>query len=167
MKYLPILLSSIMMVMISCDSQEGNENQEVEIQVADSTKVIAEGRFINPPIEGVNVPYEEYMLSAEDGGTLYFKTGSIIIFPPDAFVDEAGDVIKGDVKVEYREFVDPLDFYLAGVSMNYDSAGVSYNFESAGMCEINAYSENKSVFVNQKLRQVSLRQRKLCNALFG
>jgi hypothetical protein len=72
-------------------------------------------------------------------------------------LDAAGNIIKGMVKVTYREFADPVDFFVSGIPMQYDSAGTKYNFESSGMCEINAYQDNKAVFVNPKAKpQINL-----------
>ncbi|MFT3909309.1 MAG: hypothetical protein QM737_07795 [Ferruginibacter sp.] len=108
--------------------------------------------FINPPVAGINVPLSEYNLDAEKGDTLYYPSGSIIYFPPSAFVDGSGNPIKGNVKISYREFADPVDFFVSGIPMQYDSAGKQYNFESSGMCEINAYKDGKAVFVNQRAK---------------
>ena len=104
--------------------------------------------FINPPLPKINVPFSEYVFDADKGQTIYYNSGSIIHFPPAAFVDESNNIIKGMVKISYREFADPIDYFVSGIPMQYDSAGKKYNFESSGMCEINAYKDNKAVFVN-------------------
>ncbi len=108
--------------------------------------------FVNPPLTGINVPLAEYSLDAEKGGTLYYKSGSIIHFPPSSLIDASGNPVKGIVKITYREFADPLDFFVSGIPMNYDSAGTKYNFESSGMCEINAFKDNKAIFVNENAK---------------
>jgi hypothetical protein len=111
-------------------------------------KVVAEPeRFIKPPIKGADVPFKEWTVDAAKGDTVYYPTGSIILFPPNSFVDKNGNVITGNVEVKYREFTKPIDFFLSGIPMNYDSAGVQYTFESAGMCEILAYKDGAPVFV--------------------
>ncbi|MEO6489237.1 MAG: hypothetical protein ABIO04_04780 [Ferruginibacter sp.] len=104
--------------------------------------------FVDPPLAGINVPVSEFVFDATKGDTILYSSGSIIYFPPSALVDERGAIIKGEVKITYREFAEPVDFFLSGIPMGYDSAGVKYNFESSGMCEINAYKDNKPVFVN-------------------
>jgi hypothetical protein len=105
--------------------------------------------FIAPPLRGIDIPFSEYIFDAEKGSTIFHPSGSIIYFPPSALVDGSGTPIKGKVKITYREFNDPLDFFVSGIPMSYDSAGRKYNFESSGMCEINAYKDNKAVFINQ------------------
>lgn len=106
--------------------------------------------FIQPPIKNADIPYKEYAVDAEKGDTLFYPPGSIILFPKNSFVDKDGNIIKGTVKVKYREFTNPIDFYLSGIPMSYDSLGKRYIFESAGMCEIIAYKDSLPVFVNPK-----------------
>jgi hypothetical protein len=108
--------------------------------------------FVHPPMESINVPLTEYSFHAEVGDTIFHPSGSIIYFPPSALVDEAGNIVKGKVKITYREFADPIDFFVSGIPMDYDSAGRKYHFESSGMCEINAYRDNRAVFINQSAR---------------
>ncbi len=107
-----------------------------------------EDRFVNPPIAGVVKPFENYKVQAESGDTLYHHSGSMLLFQPNAFLDKEGKVVKGEVDIKYREFNRPIDFYLNGISMNYDSSGTGYTLESSGMCEILAYQNGEPVFVN-------------------
>lgn len=104
--------------------------------------------FINPAIEGVNIAFEEYSFDAQAGSTLLYKSGSILSFPANAFVDQDGNIITGNVNIKYREFSNPIDFLISGIPMDYDSAGIQYNFESSGMCEITATQNNTPIFVN-------------------
>jgi hypothetical protein len=100
---------------------------------------------IAPPIAGLNVPYTTYKVNAEKGGMFDFKTGSKLTIPKNAFVDENGEPVKGDVELRYRELHDAVDFFVSGIPMTYDSAGVKYQFESAGMIEMLAYKDGKQV----------------------
>lgn len=107
-------------------------------------------KFINPPFNHISVPSTEYTVNAEKGDTVFYSSGSFVIFPPNSFVDENSKVIKGKVKVLYREFNNPIDFFLSGIPMNYDSSGVSYNFESMGMVEIYATQNGRPLQVNKE-----------------
>jgi hypothetical protein len=102
---------------------------------------------INPPLPGINIPVTVYKVIAEKGATLDFKTGSKILIPKNSFTDTNGKLIKGEVELHYREFRDPVDFFVSGIPMTYDSAGVRYHFESAGMMEIQAYQNGKPLAV--------------------
>jgi hypothetical protein len=97
---------------------------------------------------GINIPFTEYSFDAQKGDTIFHNSGSVLCFPPSSLVDSNGKIITGLIKITYREFADPLDFFLSGIPMAYDSAGRKYNFESSGMCEINAYQNDRTVFVN-------------------
>lgn len=106
--------------------------------------------FINPPLEGVNIPYANYKVIAENGATLIAKSGSKISIPKHCFSHPNGDLLKGEVEVKFREFHEPIEFFVAGIPMTYDSAGVRYQFESAGMVEIKAYQNGKQVAIAPK-----------------
>ncbi len=140
MKFITNLIFLLLFGLLSCNQADKKE----------STPPVQANNFINPPITGVNVPYTEYSVNAAKGDTIFYESGSIILFPPNSFVDKEGNPIQGDVDVKYREFSTPIDFYLAGIPMNYDSAGKTYVFESSGMCEVLAYKNGVPVFVNPK-----------------
>lgn len=139
-----VVLCVFVLLLTACKDQEKKAEKTPEAATATSTTP-----FINPPIKSADVPYEVYEVDAVKGDTLIYSTGSIILFPPNAFVDEAGKPVTGKVQVKYREFKDPIDFFLAGIPMNYDSAGTSYQFESSGMLDIRAFKDGKPVFVNK------------------
>lgn len=132
------VLPFLLIFIFSC-SQTDKKESKTNTQAAN---------FLMPPIPGADVPYNMYSVEVAKGDTFFYKTGSIILFPPNAFVDKEGKIIDGQVQVKYREFLTPIDFFLSGVPMAYDSAGKSYTFESSGMCEVLAYKDGIPVYVN-------------------
>jgi hypothetical protein len=108
--------------------------------------------FIEPPLPDLNVSFSERLVEAGIGDTLIYETGTVIIFPPDAFLDRDGNAVTGQVDIRYREFRDPAEFYLSGIPMDYDSAGTSYVFESSGMFEMLAFQGGQPVFVNPEAK---------------
>ena len=114
-----------------------------------NSKTVTAKRFVNPPIPAADVPFSDYTVDASKGDTIMYPSGSVLLFPPDAFVDKNGKLIKGKVNIKYREFSNPVDYFLSGIPMGYDSAGVHYTFESAGMCDIQAFKDGQPVFVNK------------------
>lgn len=144
MKSIVFSMAVLLFVLISCKQSEKTK-QDIGNNSA---------RFIQPPVPGVDVPISEYIVKAEKGDTIFHETGSIIFFPANSFVDRGGKIISGDVRVTYREFADPVDFYLSGIPMNYDSAGKEYSFESFGMCEILAYEGSVPVYVNPESKPI-------------
>ena len=104
--------------------------------------------FIKPPMPQLNVPYEKFTYDAEIGDTLFTKNGSILIFPKNAVLNIKGEIVTGKIEIRTREFNDPLDYFIAGIPMTYDSASVKYTFISSGMIDIKAYQNNELLFVN-------------------
>ena len=111
-------------------------------------------RNVNPPVPSADIPFTDYAVDAEKGDTIMYASGSVLLFPKDAFVDKDGKLIQGKVNVKYREFSNPADQFLSGIPMGYDSAGVHYTFESAGMCDIQAFKDGQPVFVNKNRKPV-------------
>ncbi|HXB11751.1 MAG TPA: hypothetical protein VNZ45_07180, partial [Bacteroidia bacterium] len=104
-------------------------------------------RYVNPPVKGLDVPYKSYKVNAEKGGEIKCEKGSKISIPKNAFCDKNGKDIKGDVTIQYREFHNPIDFFLSGIPMTYDSAGQQYTFASAGMLDINGFKNGEPVTI--------------------
>lgn len=111
-------------------------------------------RFVNPPVPAADIPFTDYAVDAEKGDTIMYASGSVLLFPKDAFVDKKGKLVQGKVNIKYREFNNPVDQFLSGIPMGYDSAGVHYTFESAGMCDIQAFKDGQPVYVNKKNKPV-------------
>jgi hypothetical protein len=106
-------------------------------------------KFVNPPIKQADVPFSDFVVDASRGDTIMYSSGSVLLFPPDAFVDKNGNVVKGNINIKYREFSNPVDQFLSGIPMDYDSGGVKYTFESAGMVDIQAFKNGEPLFVNK------------------
>jgi flagellar biosynthesis GTPase FlhF len=106
--------------------------------------------FVDPPIKELQTPFESYQVDAKLGDTLIYPSGTVIVFPQNAFTDSNGNVVEGPVEVKYREFKDAVDFYLSGIPMNYTPPGSDKEaiFESAGMCELVAYRRGEQLQVN-------------------
>ena len=103
---------------------------------------------VNPPVDGIDVPYQHYTVPAGVEHTITTDNGTIIHIPADALVDADGNPVLGEVEMDYREFHDPVDFFLSGIPMIYDSAGIEHHFESAGMFEMLATQNAEAVFIN-------------------
>lgn len=112
---------------------------------------------VRQPIPGVDVIKDIHVVDAGKESKFYYRTGTEVVIPKNAFVDAAGRPVTGEVLVDYREFRDPIDFIVSGIPMTYNDNGVVQNFESAGMFEINASVNGKEVFLaNGKNVKVNL-----------
>ncbi len=118
---------------------EAQETLTVVEQV-DSTE---EKPFVNPPIPELDIKKESYFVNADKGGKIKHHTGTEITIPKGAFMDEEGNIVEGEVEVQYREFHDQADIFLSGIPMDYDTLGEKHIFESAGMMEIRGFQNGK------------------------
>ncbi len=114
--------------------------------------------IVNPPIPAANVMLTAYSVDAAQGAVLSYPTGTHILVPAHAFLDEKGAVVQGAVRLQYREWHNPVDIMLSGIPMNYDSGGQKMRFESAGMMQMLASQNGHPLSVNpEAMIQVNLR----------
>ncbi|HCS19542.1 MAG TPA: hypothetical protein DIW47_03080 [Bacteroidetes bacterium] len=109
-----------------------------------------EVKNIVPPIEGVLPPSSATLVTKEvidEGGIVNLGFQALLHLPADGLVDEWGNPINEPVKISYCPLSDPVDVYLSGVPMSYDSAGTTETFRTAGMVRLEAetYSGKKVI----------------------
>lgn len=103
---------------------------------------------IKPAFEGVDVPFQKYVVNCKQGKKINIeKTGTVIEIPADAFVDANGQAIKGEVEISFREFHDAADIIASGIPMQNPETG-EY-METAGMFEIKGNCAGKEVFIKE------------------
>ncbi len=102
----------------------------------------------NPPLPELDLPYQKFEIDPSQPNVLFSKYGAKINVPANAFLGKDGNIIKGKVQLSFREFYNPLDFYLAGIPMGYNHNGVEKVLESGGMVELIAKSSTNELFVN-------------------
>jgi len=150
------LLTVATVIYFSEMSPSENLNEKVVVQQNDSLAhegvvepEITYERSIKPPYAD-RIHYESYRVrNNKKPRTITTKNGSVINLPAKAFVDENGKEVLKNIKIEYRDFYNPVDFFLSGIPMDYDSAGVNYTFTSAGMFEINAMANGKKLYLKE------------------
>ena len=109
---------------------------------------VAPDAFIHPPVTTADIPNSTYILNAQSDSTITHPGGTLIHVPANAFIDKDGKIAQGKVELHYREFKNPLDVFLAGIPMTYDSGGQVYHFETAGMMEIRATQNGLTLKTN-------------------
>jgi len=122
--------------------EEANVVQNKE-QIAEPEDSIKKTPVVNPLLASADIPKKVYKINADKGGKINHFTGTEITIPAGAFKDEEGNIIKGEVEIQYREFHDQADIFLSGIPMEYDTAGEKMIFESAGMMEIRGFQKGK------------------------
>lgn len=96
----------------------------------------------------VNQEFTYYNINPSVENILEHRNGSKLLVPANAFLDINGNIVEEQVDIQYREFHDPVDQFLSGIPMVYDSAGLNYTFMSAGMCEFRAYAGEEELQPN-------------------
>ena len=90
---------------------------------------------------------KEYIIKPNEESYLEYKSGTVIYIPENSFVDADGNEVKGNVKIKYAEYREPIDFILSAIPMRYMFGNEMYHFNSAGMFYIDAFSNNKQVYL--------------------
>ncbi|MDC0231603.1 hypothetical protein OAK19_06510 [Aureispira] len=109
------------------------------------TTQIEEQLALLSPMSDFQKPYSNMTVDlAEKGEILNYHSGSKIIVPASAFVDEKGIPVVGKVEIQYREFNDHVDMFLAGVPKELDK---HQNLQSVGMMEIKGFQDGKPVYL--------------------
>lgn len=124
----------------------------------DSNNYFGRQAFINPPLPTIQ-PKEnvETIDDAYQGGVIEYASGSRIVVPAAAFMNDRGKLIGGEVEVYYRELNDFVDFFVSGVPMAYDSIGLQRYLTSSGMVEIYAMQNGQRLeLASGKAIQVEL-----------
>ena len=101
--------------------------------------------YIDAPFD-VQVPRTIFDVDASEGAVLKYGQTEINI-PESAFLDKDGKVVKGKVKLAYREVNDPVTIMMSGVPMETAEGSQEY-LESAGMLEMIAWKGKEPLFVN-------------------
>lgn len=92
--------------------------------------------YVLKPLQEISATYQQQLVQANEGGIYEFPSGSRLIVPSAAFMNDRGQLVQGEVQISYREILDFQSIFLAGINMYYDSAGQKYLLESAGMVEV-------------------------------
>ena len=103
-----------------------------------SDEYFAQQEFINPPIQSIETDFKSQKINVNQGGVFEYASGSRMVVPAAAFMNDRGTAVEGEVNIHFKEYHDFVDFFLSGIPLHYDSAGQRYHLESAGMVEIYA-----------------------------
>lgn len=118
------------------------------IPVANSvTKSSSSGNsVVSPPFKQIELANKVAVLDPSVSNQIEME-GTIINIPKNAFVNASGKLVDGNVEVLYQQFDDPLEIFLSGIPMKYDSSEISTYFESAGMFNLTASFNGEEVFL--------------------
>ena len=139
-----VVVSVLIIVILSLRNCSCNPTKTADKRIISSNNYL----LTNTPLPELDIPYQKFEIDPSQPNVLFSKMGAKINIPSDAFLDKDGNVIKDKVEVSFREFYNPLDFYLAGIPMNHNDNGIDKVLESGGMIEFTAKSNKNELYVN-------------------
>ena len=98
---------------------------------------------VKPPL-GKSSPFVEKIFSAEKGLVFHQATGTRLVIPPDALIDENGNKVRGKVTLKFREYQNAYEIFQSGIPMLFGEDRTDY-FSSLGMFELRAFQNGKEV----------------------
>ncbi len=106
---------------------------------------LAQLTAIKPPFIEHDIPYEVFKINASKDEVITTNSGTTFLIKKHTLVDSNHNLIEGLAEIHYREFRNPVDIFLSGIPMDFDSAGTSYPFESAGMLDIKGFKNGSPI----------------------
>jgi hypothetical protein len=126
------------------------KKEDKQNSVMETASAVTTPAYVLPPLPEKGIACMIAHISSKDGGEITYPNGSKIGIPANAFMNVNGKTVSDSIEIRYREFHDPLDIFLSGIPMTYDSAGTAYTLESAGMIEISAFDKGEVLNLNKE-----------------
>lgn len=143
-------------------SNTSSDVQEITISDDGTTVKIPKAsvaKTINKPLPEAAPKPTIYRISANKENKVTTELGSTITIPKDAFVDQNGNPVKGEVEIAFQEFHTASDVILSGIPMHFIAEDGSLEaFETAGMFDIGGTDAqgNEIRVANNKTIQIDL-----------
>lgn len=147
MKTLSLYLFQLALSMILLSGCETSESTDKPDSIRSTVKTFSPESLLNLPFENLVVETDWVEVDGANGGAYFFKSGTSIIVPAQAFVNSEGQIIDGKVKITLKEYESLGEIIASGISMKYDSGGVEHDFKSAGMFMLEGFINNAPVAV--------------------
>lgn len=94
-------------------------------------------KSISKPLPNIAPKPTTYRISSNKENKVITELGSTITIPKDAFVDQDGNPVEGEVQIAFQEYHTASDVILSGIPMHVTTEDGSLEaFETAGMFDI-------------------------------
>ncbi len=116
--------------------------------ISDASKALADWDkqiLVPPPLPALQPEYQPHTIAAAEETAI--AGNPRILVAPGSFIDDQGMAVEGEVELYIRKLDDFVDFFLAGIKLNYEAPNGKRQLESAGMVEIYAEQNGKRVFL--------------------
>jgi hypothetical protein len=111
------------------------------------SKLAEEFSFINPPLPQANIPASIILIKNLNDTVIHIPPFVYIELKRNSLTDSSNSLVNSNIELHLRQFMNPVEIFLSGIPMVYDSAGIRSTFESAGMIEIFAFCRKKPLFI--------------------
>ncbi|MEM9821589.1 MAG: hypothetical protein AAF985_10975 [Bacteroidota bacterium] len=101
--------------------------------------------FIQAPIPQLDPSFEHLVFDAEKGLEHQLANGGHIRIPPNALINELGEVVTGKVEAKYREFHEVGTIFLAGIPMSMQTEKGRQHFQTAGSFQLEVQQNGKDL----------------------
>ncbi|MBO6517840.1 MAG: hypothetical protein JJ975_14945 [Bacteroidia bacterium] len=131
---------SLCTMLIACN-QANHSNEKTTVTTQEK-----EAKFLRTkPSTSLAVGCQSDVFDVAKGAQINYETGAKVIVPENAFVDEDGNPVTGEVKLEFTELNDAASIIASGIPMCIEIDGKTEYMESGGMFEINAKQQGKKL----------------------
>jgi len=138
------------MAIVACQSESpaSNESATQDLTTSTEMKVMAANFEIKPPLDNIDVAYQEFIIEADKAQTITLDNGSSIEIPAQAFVTKTGELVEAPVAISYREFHSPAEIITSGIPMHLTNEdGETEWMQTAGMFEIKGFANGEEIFI--------------------
>lgn len=104
---------------------------------------------VEPPIPALAKAYTLFEIDPSEENVLEIPSGTKITIQANSLVNEAGNLVSGNVTIKYREYHDAVDVLLSGIPMDYQAQGKKRTMQTAGMFDLAAAQKNQAVFIKE------------------
>jgi hypothetical protein len=148
MKQLIPILVLCFFLFQACTQTTKSSNSSVNDSLEEDVVVSEDGSSIIVPVSSVSKTIDQplpnitpkpttYKITPSIENVLITDAGTTITIPKDAFVDQKGNPIKGEIEVDFQEYHTAADVILSGIPMHVTTEDGSLEaFETAGMFDI-------------------------------
>jgi len=90
------------------------------------------------------IAFKEFEFDVADGINAHMNSGTNVVIPKNSLVDQKGNLVKGKVKLKFREMHTANDIFLSGILMQTDE---NHNLflESKGMMEMRVFKDQEEL----------------------
>lgn len=141
-KFRLVALAALAVFAVSCNQNPKSRTKHKKKDKQPETTVQAFPRISQPQLA---IGCQSNVFDVSKGAQINFESGAKVIVPENAFVDEDGNPVTGEVKLDFAEYNDPASIIASGLPMCLIENGKTGHMESAGMFEINAKQKGKNL----------------------